>query len=692
MTELRYRAYISYSHRDEHWAAWLHHALENYRLPRKLVGIKTSRGDVPPRIRPVFRDRDDLSSATDLGETVKQALANSENMILLCSPDAADSHWVNEEVRQFARTQRQENIFCVVVDGEPGGEAGHNCFPAALAEIGMPEPLAADVRKWADGKHLSMLKLVAGMLGLPLDRLRRRDLQKRKRVWALTGLVSTLAVAVLITAITARISAQQRRVSGESLVKYKLNELRTMLNVTDDPENLSRLTQWDKKDLARLIGYAGVGEDALVKSALDLRKQGNGLYLSGQWPEAMEKFQQSWALLAESYRLKRSDQSIFFELGQAEFYIGQIYADQGELDKAEKAFTTYAEITRRLIVSQPENAEWVLEMAYALTNLGFLENMINAGNPERSLQLMQSALEYNQIALVLDPNNEAYQSELGQSHAFLADAQRGVCDLEGALQSRQKNVSLEREILSRDSDNIAKMQLLAFALSGLAVVQEELGREEVAIKSLDEALQLMESVARQTPGVRKITRFILRRKAKMARLMAYAGEKDSAREYLKALEPQWQTYFKNAPSDNFSASEEYAIWLLDRAWLARSEAQPVLAGKMLGEAMTGLAAVLHKLPGNRSMENLLMAAVFQYWELSQMLPPQAVLSLLPDYQASGGRLRACLDASMAVRQDIMTGNNVRAAKLTAKLLINGYHEAGFTRVCRAYALCSEKDR
>ena len=87
----KFKAYISYSHRDERWAKWLHRALESYRVPRKLVGTKTAVGKVSSQIKPVFRDRDDLSSASDLGGTVKQALADSENMIVVCSPDAVAS-------------------------------------------------------------------------------------------------------------------------------------------------------------------------------------------------------------------------------------------------------------------------------------------------------------------------------------------------------------------------------------------------------------------------------------------------------------------------------------------------------------------------------------------------------------------------------------------------------------------------
>ena len=114
MNDIKYKAYISYSHRDDKWASWLHGVLESYRVPRKLVGMPTDIGEVPARVKPVFRDRDDLSSATDLVGVVQQALSNSENMIVVCSPAAVASHWVNEEIRQFARVGRKDHIFCVI--------------------------------------------------------------------------------------------------------------------------------------------------------------------------------------------------------------------------------------------------------------------------------------------------------------------------------------------------------------------------------------------------------------------------------------------------------------------------------------------------------------------------------------------------------------------------------------------------
>ena len=60
----KYRAFLSYSHRDTRWAKWLHGALEGYRIDKELVGRTTAQGPIPKALRPVFRDRNDSPLAT----------------------------------------------------------------------------------------------------------------------------------------------------------------------------------------------------------------------------------------------------------------------------------------------------------------------------------------------------------------------------------------------------------------------------------------------------------------------------------------------------------------------------------------------------------------------------------------------------------------------------------------------------
>ena len=206
----QYRAFLSYSHADKVAADWLHSALERFRAP---AGVTSSHRF----IRPVFRDDVELAAASDLGPVIRAALFNSEALVVVCSPDAARSRWVNDEITEFKRLGRQDRIFAVVAAGEPG-PSGRNCFPPALTvalnQEGMIqnsaiEPLAIDLR--THGKRDTVLKVAAAILEVPFDTLKRRDrIRRTKR----TAVVATAAFLVL-AAYTASLIAQTRAVNRQ---------------------------------------------------------------------------------------------------------------------------------------------------------------------------------------------------------------------------------------------------------------------------------------------------------------------------------------------------------------------------------------------------------------------------------------------------------------------------------------------
>jgi hypothetical protein len=178
---IRYRAFLSYSHRDKAWGKWLHSALEGYRIDKDLVGRETPVGPVPKTLGPVFRDHEEFSAGHSLTEQTLVALKASQFLIVLCSPNSAQSKYVNEEIRSFKAMGRADRVIPVIVDGEPG-EPARECFPPALrVELGpdgqladeCEEPLAADARPQGDGKEMAKLKVVAGLLCLGLDEIAR---------------------------------------------------------------------------------------------------------------------------------------------------------------------------------------------------------------------------------------------------------------------------------------------------------------------------------------------------------------------------------------------------------------------------------------------------------------------------------------------------------------------------------------
>ncbi|HEU4427405.1 MAG TPA: toll/interleukin-1 receptor domain-containing protein, partial [Myxococcota bacterium] len=136
----RYFAFISYSHADAATARWLHKSLETYRLPRAVRSAREA-GALPERLAPVFLDRAELATSTELGAEIEKALGESENLIVLCSPQAARSRWVNEEIRRFGALGREDRVFCVIVPSDERGAGDGVFFPPALLERRGSEPL-----------------------------------------------------------------------------------------------------------------------------------------------------------------------------------------------------------------------------------------------------------------------------------------------------------------------------------------------------------------------------------------------------------------------------------------------------------------------------------------------------------------------------------------------------------------------
>ncbi|MCA1658433.1 MAG: TIR domain-containing protein, partial [Verrucomicrobiaceae bacterium] len=185
----KYWAFISYSHVDRKWGDWLHRTLETYRPPFSLIGKPGRDGPVRRKNPPIFRDREELPSSASLSDNINHALRESRYLIVICSPHAAVSRWVNEEIVYFKSLGREDRVLCLIVEGEPNAsdkpEAGKlECFPPAIRfRVGpdggltnqRTEPIAADARPQGDGRGNAKLKLAAGLLGVNYNDLKQRE-------------------------------------------------------------------------------------------------------------------------------------------------------------------------------------------------------------------------------------------------------------------------------------------------------------------------------------------------------------------------------------------------------------------------------------------------------------------------------------------------------------------------------------
>lgn len=281
---MKYSAFISYNHRDRTVARWLHQALETYRIPKLLWGRESPVGVLGARLPPVFQDQEELAASTDLATSVVAALEESAWLIVVCSPNARRSKWVNEEIRTFTRLGRRDRILCLIAAGEPhaanhpGKDPELEAFPPALFEAGPSEPLGADIRKDHDGRGNGKLKLLAGMLGVGYDDLRHREAIRRQQRLAVVAsasaagflVMSGLAVTALVQrseAIRQRDIARQKTLTAERTVDF----VKSIFAVSD-PSEARGATITAREVLDRGAAQIGreLGDEPSVKAELSV--------------------------------------------------------------------------------------------------------------------------------------------------------------------------------------------------------------------------------------------------------------------------------------------------------------------------------------------------------------------------------------------------------------------------------------
>lgn len=239
-SEKKYWAFISYSSKDTKWGQWLHRRLESYPIPQDFQGTELFDGAVLGKnLRPIFRDRDELSGSSDLGPSIRKALEESRYLVVLCSRNSAKSEWVNKEIEDFKGLGGEKRILALILEGVPNAtrlddeDDDEECFPPALRYPS--EPLAGDLRKEGDGKERGFLKILAGAAQLDFDSLyRRHERMQRKKRLVLSALASAVILALAglsFFAMTQRREAdRQRKVAELNESIAKKNEILAVKN------------------------------------------------------------------------------------------------------------------------------------------------------------------------------------------------------------------------------------------------------------------------------------------------------------------------------------------------------------------------------------------------------------------------------------------------------------------------------
>ncbi|MBI5771550.1 MAG: TIR domain-containing protein [Verrucomicrobia bacterium] len=610
-----YRAFISYSHADTKWANWLMAKLEGYRVPRRFHGRRAPVGLVGPRLAPVFRDRDELPTTSDLGETIRNALRESETLVVICSPRSARSRWVQEEIKAFKRLHGPHRVFAFIVEGEPKHEgADDDCFPIALrrelgpdGELSGPpaEVVAADAREHGDGPKLAFVRLVAGLLGVGFDELRQRELQRRQRRLTLitaasvVGMAITLGLAIAAwrakgEAQLARNDAQRRQAQAEDLLGFMLVDFRLQL------EKVGRLELMESVGDKAKAYVDSLGERDLTDTTLSGKVK--ALTVIGivhaqklHAKEAMQAFEQACVLAEAIVRRHPVEGGALFDRAQAEYWILNMHYTRRDIATARDWAVRYRDTSVALVGLEPGNPRWQREAVSGHHNLAVIE--LERGKLAAARSGFLRELPILEKMATADPKNTELPGSIANVVSYLGTIAERSGDLFEAI-ARFEEQTKRLEALVKADPRTAKLQeRLANACALQANVLAVTGRAAEALALRTRGRALLSSLISADPANNNYQRAEL--KIRLQSAMLTPGDAIAVRKLVDSIRLELEPLAKLAPADRRIVGLLAVAWRLDAGLRAVSEAGE--AAECAARALTLLEPLLAKAPQDEEL-------------------------------------------------------------------------------------------
>jgi tetratricopeptide (TPR) repeat protein len=540
----RYWAFISYSSKDKKWGRWLHRAIETYRIPTGLVEHQqTPTGyPAPKRFYPLFRDRDELAASSDLGTEIEKALRASHYLIVVCSPFAAQSKWVNREIetfQSFARTR----ILAVIVDSEPHAAGARELFPPSLRQC---EPIAADARPGGDGKTNAKLKLVAGMLGVSFDSLKQRDTHRRirylQKLFALAVMAALSLAGLAAYAFQQRDKALSARWQAESVLQFLVYDMRDELEKVGRLELVAKIQKRvdeyhrqlgteesqpvtlrnravaldnagtlaaDRGDLTGAVASywkaLGIVEnlarqepgnaDRQSDLSISYDRLGSAQRLQGESAGALISYRKALGIAENLARHEPGNTQLQHGLGSIYENLGDVQSDQGDVAGALISYRKALGIAENLARQEPANADRQIGLSDSHERLGLA--LREQGDLIGALTSCGQAVEICERLAKEATDNTYWQNKLSGSYWVFGDMQRARGDLAGALNSYQRALGIAKKLTQQDPGNANWERDLSIIYERLGDLQSGNHNPTGALASYRQAAEIRERVAKQ---------------------------------------------------------------------------------------------------------------------------------------------------------------------------------------------------
>jgi tetratricopeptide (TPR) repeat protein len=506
-----YDAFISYSHAsDRTLAANLQAAIQ--RLGKPWYRRRALR---------LFRDDTSLSVSPHLWSSIEYALQRARFLVLMASPDAAASPWVDREVAWWLDHRSQDTLLIALCDGELAWDPAAGDFapsaampvpPALRGRLG-DEPFWVDLRAYRKGvsrrdsrfAHLAA-NFAATIRGVAKEDLLSEEVRQQRRVVRLAGsAVVLLAVLLGLAAWQWQVARWQRDRAEQTLaaatgtanslifdLEVKFRDAGVPTSLIDDI--LSRVSTLQEQ----LTQNAENSPELRVSQALELLQRTESLLALGDTKNALVAARQERSIMAELVAASPERALYRFLLSAGEEKVGDALMAQGDVAGTLAAQREALSLRTALATAEPGNAEWQTALSISQERIG--DALAAQGDPGAGLASYRDALSIRSRLVRGDPGNSGWQRNLSVIDEKIGDVLAVQGDLAGALASYRDSLAIAQEIAEKEPGNTLWQHDLVAGNDKIGTTLEQQGDLPGALAAYRAGLATMERLTQKDPG------------------------------------------------------------------------------------------------------------------------------------------------------------------------------------------------
>jgi tetratricopeptide (TPR) repeat protein len=466
-----YDAFISYSHvKDKALAGALQSAMQ--RLGKPWYRRRALR---------LFRDDTSLTATPHLWPSIEQALGQSRFLILMASPEAAASRWVNQELAWWLEHKSADTVLIALTGGElywdhsTGDFGASEVIPLPPALLGKfaHEPLWIDLRPYheasrpRDARFTDLAAGIAAALhGRPKEDLLSQEVRQQRRALRLAGSAVAMLLVLLGLAAwqwrvaeTQKRDAQAQRDRAErtlALATHTANGL--VVNLAEKFRDIGVPAAITIDILARAqqlqdqLTIAGeTSPELLLGQAVALLATAETQVTTGDISGALGSAKHArdifYALLAVA-----PDSADFQQgLANSDETIGNVLMAQGDFATALVEYQRELGIVKPVAEKDPGNVRWQRFIAVINSKIG--NALLDQGDLPGALAAYGDDLTITKALAAREPNNGLWQSDLAVSYDDIGNALVKQGDLSAALSNFRQSFGIRLRLKAADPDN-----------------------------------------------------------------------------------------------------------------------------------------------------------------------------------------------------------------------------------------------